>query len=152
MTAPGKRPEAAGLTLDEMQPGREASFEVTITEADIDGFAAVSGDYSPLHVDADFARARGFEGRVVHGGFLIGLMSRLIGMHLPGRNCVWQAVEVVFAAPAYIGTTVRVTGKVEQLSETVAAAVIKMRVVDAGSGRALARGKATIGISKGDAS
>jgi acyl dehydratase len=51
------------------------SFEtggIVITEGHIVQFAGLSGDFFDLHMDDDFARSLGFQGRVAHG--LLGLI------------------------------------------------------------------------------
>lgn len=40
---------------------------ITITQAMIDGYAAISGDYNPLHVDPEAAGATPFGGTIAHG-------------------------------------------------------------------------------------
>ncbi|MGH8826367.1 MAG: MaoC/PaaZ C-terminal domain-containing protein, partial [Jiangellaceae bacterium] len=40
--------------------GQEWSVRRTITQADLGGFAAVSGDDNPIHVDADYAATTPF--------------------------------------------------------------------------------------------
>src|SRR5205085_10640193 len=42
----------------------DAQLETAITEAAMKGFAEISGDNNPLHLDEEFARNRGFRGRV----------------------------------------------------------------------------------------
>ena len=42
-------------TLADITPGMTESFTVTVTEAMMDAFYAVSGDNSPIHMDADYA-------------------------------------------------------------------------------------------------
>jgi 3-hydroxybutyryl-CoA dehydratase len=138
---------AAAFVLEDLAIGQQAGFDAVISEQDIDAFAALSGDRSPLHVDAGFARAHGFPGRVVHGAYLIALASRLVGMYLPGRNALLLAVSVSFAAPVMPGTRVRVTGVVDQLSDSVRSAVLKLRMTDAESGATLVRGKLTVGFT-----
>jgi 3-hydroxybutyryl-CoA dehydratase len=139
----------ATTTLDDLTVGQEFSFEVHIAEADIDAFAALSGDRSPLHMDAAFARSRGYAGRVVHGAYLVGLASRMLGMHLPGENCLLQTVQMKFAAPTYSGMLVRVGGIVDQVSIAARAAVVKLSVADAMTGNVLATGKANVGLTTG---
>jgi acyl dehydratase len=51
-------------TFEDIALGEEATRSLEITPALLDDFAAVSGDISPIHVDVDAARARGFEDRV----------------------------------------------------------------------------------------
>jgi 3-hydroxybutyryl-CoA dehydratase len=141
------RPSAAAFVLDDLTIGQRAEFDAVITAGDIDAFVAVSGDASPLHVDADFARARGFGDRVAHGAHLVALASRLAGMYLPGRNALLLAVNASFASPVLPGTRVTVSGVVEQLSDSVRSAVLKIRVVDSTTRATLARGRLTVGFT-----
>lgn len=48
----------------------------TVSEADVYLFAAMTGDYSPMHVDEEFARAAGVGGRIAHGVLTTLLMAR----------------------------------------------------------------------------
>ena len=88
-------PAAATFALDDLIVGQRAQFDAVITGDDVDAFAALSGDASPLHVDSTFAHERGFADRVVHGAHLVALASRLVGMYLPGRNALLLAGVVV---------------------------------------------------------
>ena len=68
------QPTARGLYFEEFAPGRKiVSGGRTITEADVVGFAGLSGDYNQIHMDAEFAAAGPFGTRVAHGmlGFSI---------------------------------------------------------------------------------
>lgn len=144
---------AAALALEDLAIGQRREFETAVGEADIDRFAVLSGDSSPLHIDAGFARRHGFDDRLAHGAYLVALVSRLVGMSLPGRNALLLKVEMSFAAPVVPGTRIRVTGTVEQISEAVRSAVIGVRITDAGKLSPLARGKLTVGFieERGDA-
>jgi len=142
------KPEAASLTLGDLQVGREVSCDVFISAAEIDRFAELSGDASPLHVNDAFARRRGFERRVVHGAYLAGLVSRLLGMHLPGRDCLLQTLQMKFVAPAYVDDAVRLTATIDQVSEAAGAAVVKVTLAHAASGLLLASAKASVGFTR----
>lgn len=139
--------EVSHFAFEDLRVGQAAAFEVAVTAADIDGFAALSGDVSPLHVDDGFARSRGFDGRVVHGAYLTALVSRLVGVHLPGENALLQSVAMQFRRPVPVGTRLSVTGTVDQLSEAVRAVVLKVTVRDLASGETVATGKATVGFT-----
>lgn len=84
-----------------------------ITQEKINGWAKVSGDYNPLHVDPEFAKKNGpFGGTIAHGpmsiAFLSDMMTRWLG---PG----WASgghLEVIFLAPIRPGDTVTAKGKV----------------------------------------
>ena len=138
---------AEAFDLEDLAVGQHAEFETVIADGDIDRFAALSGDESPLHVDKAFARNRGYADRVAHGAYLIALASRLVGMYLPGRNALLLAVQVLFVAPALPGAHVRVRGEIEQLSDSVRSVVLKLAIHDISNEALLARGRLTVGFT-----
>ena len=138
----------ATLTLADLEEGQSAEFEAEISQDDIDRFASVSGDISPLHMSTDFACSRGFHRRVVHGALLGGLVSRLVGVYLPGRDCLLHSMQMKFLAPTYAGTRVRVTGTVDQLSEAANAMVVKVSIIDTQTEVVLATSTVRIGFTK----
>lgn len=138
----------AQLVLHDLEETQSFSIEEELTEELIDRFAAVSGDLSPLHMDAAFAQSRGFSGRVAHGVLLAALVSRVVGMHLPGENALLQTVNLRFVAPAIAGSRVRVTLVVEQISEATRTIVLRVQVAGAASGQLLATGKAHVGFTR----
>ena len=137
---------AAAFTFEDLAVGQRSEFETLVTGADVDRFAALSGDLSPLHLDGDFARRCGFERRLAHGAYLAALVSRLVGMSLPGRNALLLNMQMSFAAPVVPEIRVKVAGIVEQLSDAVRSGVIGIRITDALSSSLLARGKVVVGF------
>jgi acyl dehydratase/NAD(P)-dependent dehydrogenase (short-subunit alcohol dehydrogenase family) len=90
---------------------KEASFDVELTDADRQQFARLSGDHNPLHVDPEYAAGSTYGRCVLHGAFSAGLVSRLAGMHLPGRSCVLLGMRLKFVAPVFTPTKVTVKGQ-----------------------------------------
>ena len=43
-------------TLAELRPGMTESFTVTVTEEKMELFRQLSGDESPIHIDAEYAQ------------------------------------------------------------------------------------------------
>ncbi len=74
-------------TLAEMTPGLTEEFTVTVTPEMMDAFRAITGDVSPIHMDADYAKGRGFPGRVVYG-MLGGQLLFDTGRRLPARRAL----------------------------------------------------------------
>ena len=131
--------EARPLVWADLAEGRKAAWSFTVTDADMAAFAALSGDVNPLHTDDAFARARGFEGRVVYGALLAAQLSRLVGMEMPGRDGVFLGMDVSFAKPVYVGRPVDLTAEIVEASE--AASMIVMKVQMRSDDRLVARGK-----------
>jgi 3-hydroxybutyryl-CoA dehydratase len=138
------------FTFSTLAEGTERSFEVSFDSRDIDQFAASSGDDSPLHMQSDFAKNRGFKTRVVHGLFLGSLISRLVGTLLPGENALIQQVQLTFHAAAYIEDRVRVEGKVIRKSEAMHTIQIEARITKLNDApeRLLVTGKVQVGFTE----
>jgi 3-hydroxybutyryl-CoA dehydratase len=79
----------------------------TVTEADVMAFAGLTGDYDPLHVDAEFAGQSPYGERIAHGllgiSFLAGLNSNCPAVHTVSFIAIreWQ-----FLKPIFFGDTV----------------------------------------------
>lgn len=135
------RAAARSRRLHELAVGQRADFTVRVTLEMVTAFAALSGDRSPLHTDEAFAHAAGFDGRAAHGLLLGALVSRLIGMQLPGAHGVLQSVELSFRRPLVPPATVRVEGEIAAISESTGQVQIKVTIVDE-HGRGILEGKA----------
>ena len=134
-------------TLADITPGMTESFTVTVTEAMMDAFYAVSGDNSPIHMDADYAAGRGYPGRVVYGMLGASFFSTLAGVYLPGEHCLLHSVEAKFSKPVFIGDTLTVTGKVTEVNETFGEITVKA-VIENQNGQKVTRGLIKAGVAK----
>ncbi len=91
----------------------------TITEADIVNFAGVTGDYNPLHMDAEYAKNTLFGERIAHGalGFSVAIGLAFQLGFLVGTIIAFTDVEWKFRAPIKIGDTVHVESVVSKLRD-----------------------------------
>jgi len=137
----------ANYTIEQLFEGQTAFFEITITKSLIDAFVELSGDASPLHVNSEFAFERGFVDRVAHGAIFCCLASRLIGVHLPGRNCILLGMNFKFHLPSYINDSFRVKGTIAHISIAANAADILIDITNIKSGLIHARGKLTVSFT-----
>ena len=121
-------------TLDyrDIAQNDEASFITTRTEEAVTSFAALSGDKNPLHVDDSYAATTQFGKRVVHGMYLGGLVSRLIGMELPGTKALLVRESLTFKKPAYIDDVVMVKGVVTHTSDALKLITIAITITREG--------------------
>ncbi len=88
----------------------------TITESDVVQFAALTGDFHPLHVDAEFAANGPFGERVAHGMLTISYAVGLVPLD-PARVLALRRIsDVVFKRPVRLGATIHVDGAITKLS------------------------------------
>ena len=93
--------------------GDRAEFSKTVTETDLALFAAVSGDFDPIHVDEAYARATPFGRRIAHGGLSLALLStasalmsrRARDRGSPGTSVSLGYDRIRFLAPVFVGDT-----------------------------------------------
>ena len=116
--------------LADLTPGVTESFTITITEEMMVQFYAITGDNSPIHMDADYAAGRGYPGRVVYGMLGASFLSTLAGVYLPGEHCLLHGVDLKFAKPIFIGDTLTVTGVVDEVNDTFREITIKASIVN----------------------
>ncbi len=134
-------------TLAQIQPGLTESFTVTVTEEMMEKFYAITGDNSPIHMDADYAAQRGYPGRVVYGMLGASFFSTLAGVYLPGEHCLLHSVESKFAKPVFIGDTLTITGKVTEVNETFGEITIKASITNQDN-KKVTRGVIKAGVAK----
>ena len=100
-----------------VSPGR------TITETDIVMFAALTGDWHPIHTNVEYAAKTMFGQRIAHGMLGLALGSALIlrlGPHVfpPKMFLAFYGMDKVrFTAPIMIGDTIRCEGREAVMKE-----------------------------------
>lgn len=94
------------MYFDELSVGQYGNFSKTVTETDVAFFAAITGDFNPLHVDAVKAAQSQFESRIVHGMLNASLLCSVYGMQIPGSGAVHLEQSLSFVAPVRIGDTI----------------------------------------------
>jgi acyl dehydratase len=104
-----------GLYFEDIVIGAELQTRGrTITEADIVQFAGLTGDYNPMHTDADYMKGSAFGQRIAHGmltlsyavgqAYQLGFMERTV--------IAFRGLEMKFSLPVFIGDTLHVDLKV----------------------------------------
>lgn len=101
--------EVLGRYYDELELG--STFETqgrTITEADLMMFSALTGDWYPLHSDAEWAGRSVFGERIAHGMLVLSYAAGLLPLQ-PGPIVAFYGIDKLrFFAPTKIGDTIRV--------------------------------------------
>jgi len=94
---------------DDIVVGQAARMVRTLTLADIQAFAAVSGDTNPAHLDPAYANATLFHGVIGHGMWGGSLISTVLGTVFPGPGTIYLEQNLHFSRPVHIGDTLNVT-------------------------------------------
>lgn len=97
--------------------GQRAASSKTISHADIEAFAVLTGDRNPLHLDEDFARRHRFGRPIAHGMLVASVISAALGTVLPGPGAIYLSQTLKFLKPVYPGDTVTATVEVTAYRE-----------------------------------
>ena len=106
-----------GLYFDELSIGQTAEVSHVVGAADIEAFAAVSGDHNPVHMDEAFAKSTPFGGRIAHGMLSAAYISAVLGNDLPGPGAIYLSQSLRFRRPVKIGDPVVARVTVKALDE-----------------------------------
>lgn len=122
--------------------GDQYTFERTFTHGDVRGFADLSADTQPMHLEPDE------EGRLVLHGLLTASLSTKIGSDL---GVLASRMEFDFLAPVYTGQTVTCTWTTERVEERESSYDISATIVcENGDGERVLEGVVEGLVRKGD--
>ena len=103
------------LSISRLEVGQSASFSKTVTEADAYLFAGISGDFNPVHVNAEYAKEGMFKKRIAHGILTASFISTVLGTKLPGPGAIYAKQDLKFLAPVFFDDTLTATCTVKEI-------------------------------------
>ena len=77
-----------------------------ITQEGIRRYANATGDFNPIHVDAEFAKGTPFKGTIAHGFYAFAFLSELMMRSFGKRWTNGGRVDVRFKRPVKPGDTI----------------------------------------------
>lgn len=101
--------------FDDLTVGMRETYSRTVSDGDVRGFAEVSGDHNPIHLDEAYAAKTPFKSRIAHGVYTASLISAVIASRLPGPGSIYMSQTLQFLAPVRIGDKVDATVEVIEL-------------------------------------
>jgi len=108
--------------------GQKATRSLTLTSDHVKTFAALTGDYNPLHFDEAFTAKTKFKHLVAQGGLTTGLLHALVAMDMPGPGTVFLSQNWKFTAPVFIGDTITAEAEVLSVHQSKPVTQLKIRV------------------------
>ena len=121
---------AASLNFSDIQVGHQVDFSHAVNQQDVDTFAALTGDFNPIHTDPEFARTTAFGKPIVHGMLTSSFISTMIGMLLPGRGALWSDQTLQFTRPVFVGDTITVAAEVAQVSVATRTMILDIKITN----------------------
>lgn len=110
------------------------------------GFATISGDTNPIHLDDDYASESRYKKRIAHGLLSASLFSSIFGTQFPGAGCVYAEQSLVFKRPVYVGDEVVAIAELVAIDESGQSLEFDTRCEV--KGRRVLEGKAKVFIPK----
>lgn len=110
----------AGLYYEDFEVGQKLTTRGrTVTEADIVQFGALTGDFNPMHFDAEYMKTHMIGQRIAHGmltmsyavgqAYQLGFMDKTV--------LAFREVTMKFSAPVFIGDTIHVELEVKEVKD-----------------------------------
>ena len=100
---------------------------IEITEKLLCVFGEISGDYNPLHTDEDYAKSKGYKGKVSYGNILGLLISSLVGESLCEYEVMLISQLVNYKKPVYLGESITLKGIIKENNEILKVVKIKLQ-------------------------
>lgn len=99
-----------GMYFEEFEVGASlTTASRTITEADIDNFAELTGDNNLIHLDAEYAAKTQFGQRIAHGMLVLSIATGLVVQTgvMEGTIIAFREIaKMKFSSPVFIGDSI----------------------------------------------
>jgi 3-hydroxybutyryl-CoA dehydratase len=96
---------------------RHATRARTVTETDLVNFAGLTGDWHPLHTDAEFAAADPtFGRRIAHGALVLSIGLGLVTLRPEAVTAFYGIDRLRFVGPTFIGDTIHVETEIQSIT------------------------------------
>lgn len=141
-----KNSKTQGYYLEDLEIGMSAEQTMIVAADKIDTFAELSGDFNPIHMDAEFAATTMFGRRIAHGALSASLISAVLGNDLPGFGAIFVELNMRFRRPAFIDDEVTARAEVAEINEKTGR--VKMKVACYVNGKPILRGDAGVVVKK----
>lgn len=103
--------------MDRFVVGQKVVLEKTFSLEEVIAYAKITGDDNPLHVDEEYAKSSRFGGNIVHGMFVMGVISKILGTTLPGNGTIYLGQNVKFKSPVYVDKKVSIEVEITQIED-----------------------------------
>lgn len=105
--------------FENLKVGEKAKIKEVATTEKLQKYAEIAGDYNEIHfvqqyVDQNFPKNRG---ALIHGLFADGLVSRLLGMSLPGSGTIILNQNINYIEPIYVNDEIEACVEITEIKK-----------------------------------
>ena len=129
-----------------MEVGQAHSEHHEITQELVAEFARLSGDFNPIHLDAEYARTTKFGRPIAHGMLTSALLSGILGTRFPGSGTILLASNMNFMAPVFVGERIEIKLSVEHVRPDKPIVTLFCQVLDS-KGQTTSEGRIILKIT-----
>jgi len=115
------------LLKKQLEMGQEFFRTLEITQELLIVFGDLAKDYNRIHTDEDYAKSKGYKGKVSYGNILGLLISALVGESLKEYKVILISQSINYKKPFYLGDTITLKGKVREINEVFQVVKIKLQ-------------------------
>lgn len=127
-----------------IKPGDTYEHKVSYTQDDVIGFAKVSGDCNPIHLDFEYAAKTPFKRPIVHGFLSASVFSKVFGMLFPGPGTIYLGQQMKFLAPVFTDKTYTARFVVAEVRTDKHIGTVNCSLIDDETGKECISGVATL--------
>jgi acyl dehydratase len=88
-----------------------------IVQGNINLYAKASGDFNPIHIDAEYARKTPLGGTVAHGMLILAYLSQMMTDAFGHNWLLGGRLNVRFRAPARPGDVITISGNIRKIEK-----------------------------------
>ena len=129
--------------MEKIKTGDTFFEKVKFTQAQVNQFAEISGDYNPIHTNAEYAANTPFEKPIIHGIFATSIFSKVFGTQWPGEGTIYMYQDVFFKAPAFVEVEYTAKFEVIEVNEEKHRGVVQCTLEDS-EGKVIITGQAKL--------
>ena len=129
--------------MEKIKTGDTFFEKVKFTQVQVNQFAEISGDYNPIHTNAEYAANTPFGKPIIHGIFATSVFSKVFGTQWPGEGTIYMYQDVFFKAPAFVEVEYTAKFEVIEVNEEKHRGVVQCTLEDS-EGKVIITGQAKL--------
>lgn len=124
--------------------GQTYKHAFSYSQAQVQAFAAVTGDHNPVHLDAEYAATTPFKKPIMHGFLSGSIFSKVFGTLFPGEGTIYLRQHMEFLRPMYVETMYEAVFTIKEIHSEKHRAIVETVIYDTQTQKPCLRGEAEV--------